>query len=42
MAHAGKDPSKAKAAPQIRIIGEVTPEAVNRMLAQINGSKPPD
>ncbi|KQZ43201.1 hypothetical protein [Duganella sp. Root1480D1] len=42
MERAGKDPSKAKAAPQIRIIGEVTPEAVNRVLAQLNVSKPPD
>jgi len=42
MESTGKDPSKARASPQIRFIGEATPEAVNKVLAQLKESKPPD
>lgn len=41
MERTGKDPKKAKAQPQIRFTGEVTPEAVSKVLAQLNGLNAP-
>lgn len=41
MERTGKDPREAKSAPQIRFTGEVTPEAINKVLAQLYGQKAP-